>query len=246
METTFGIQTGDRYYDRLDVRSFGESTPMYRGMVRRLIGPASAHIVASPFTSTEPATVVIGGFHSPDSVHEADGFVAEVAECHPYSLIAVDRNSAPIQRLTDLEAHVTPLQGNLQTLDIGGKHIDLMFLDFTLNFMSPEELSAFFTHVKNLLAKDGLVIAAVDTVRSLRGLFTGHVVKKCFDGMPRHEYTEGSLVEHAKKAGLKCVMVVEWRVSRSLCISGLAFSRMDSGFPEDSDARIFPELNPIR
>lgn len=241
----FGSGTADKYYDRLDVRSFGESTPLYRGMVGRLVGTGATAEPHSPFHLPEPPTIVLGGFHSPDSLHEADGFITEIAHGHPYSLVAVDRNSAPIQRLTDVAPHVRALQGNLQTLDIGGKPVDMVLLDFTLNFMSPEEMNAFFAHMKTLLSQNGLVIAAVDTATTIRGMFTGHVQRKCFDGVPRHEYTERVLVENARKAGLKCVMLVEWRVSRSLCISGLAFSRLDSSFKEDSDTRIFPELNPI-
>ena len=48
----FGSGTADKYYDRLDVRSFGESTPLYRGMVGRLVGTGATAEPHSPFLDT--------------------------------------------------------------------------------------------------------------------------------------------------------------------------------------------------
>lgn len=237
-------RTWDRYYDRMDVRTFGDAVPLYRGMVQRLADVGMPHSGADhPFLRTDNGVFVLGGFYSPDSLHEADQLVVEIAAGVPYSLIAVDKNSQPFTQLVDVAGHITPVQGNLETLDLGGLGADAIFLDFTFNFMSPDQLKAFFSNVGSVLAQDGVVIAGIDLSTSLKGLLRGHSKVSCFDGVDRFEYTERALIEAARAGGLKCVMAVEWKAHRGRVVSGFAFAKDESRFPEDSVMRIFPELS---
>lgn len=141
------------YHERRAPITFGEHVFAYR---KALLG--LAQMDASILDLSRPKKILLGGFHNAWTVAEFKQFCQELfPDNHtPYFL---DMNRKPLQ---DLDPDVCPnrIQGVLERLPLKSKSFDLIFLDFTLGFMNPNQIRDFFLSAQDSLTDSGLILAS--------------------------------------------------------------------------------------
>src|SRR3989344_128422 len=109
-----------------------------------------------------PSTFVLGGFHSFKTATAFKNFCASI---HPNSEdkhVFLDMNEAPLA-LLDPQTYPYRVQAKLEE-DLSSviPGIDLLALDFTLNFMDQRQIRRFSSHIGSSLNRNGLILASIE------------------------------------------------------------------------------------
>lgn len=104
-----------------------------------------------------PKNIVLGGFHNSKTVSEFKQLCHEQFT-NKKEFYLLDMNRRPLASLESKDKkHV--VQARLENLPFAPGSIDLMFLDFTLFFMKPQQVEKFFNEAGKVLKTSGLVLA---------------------------------------------------------------------------------------
>lgn len=103
-------------------------------------------------------TIVLGGFHNPWSVADFHK-LCDKLQTGPQRRVLLDLQASPLQTL-DGRGNPHRVQARLEELPFPGESIDLLFLDYTTDFMNDRTLRRFSLGINDILKPVGLVLAA--------------------------------------------------------------------------------------
>ncbi|MBN1168574.1 hypothetical protein JXA63_01650 [Candidatus Woesebacteria bacterium] len=138
------------YYER-PVRSFSESTFAYRPVINRLR-------LNNPdfLREDQPQTFVLGGFHG--WCTKAEDFREFCSSIHGHTddrHIVLDKHTTPFRQDPTV---INGVQANLEYLPFASREIDLLLMDFTIDFMDDEAISKFSESADKVLSEKGLIM----------------------------------------------------------------------------------------
>lgn len=102
-------------------------------------------------------TCVLGGFHNAWAVADFKKFVDEV-HSGEHTPIVLDINLEPLKSI-DQRSQPQRLQASLEALPFQPNSVDLLILDFTLNFMNEAQVQRFAQSANEVLTPTGVVLA---------------------------------------------------------------------------------------
>lgn len=152
----------ERYYERTDVHSFGARAYGYKralGTLGILWPEARTPQILDP---QKQLTFVLGGFFPHNGTPQQ--FEAFCREIHPNpedKHVFVDINSEPLDALPD-DAYPNKMQAPLQNLHLPG--IDFLFMDETVLFMQPTDVTRLAENMSRQLSEYGLILMASKAV----------------------------------------------------------------------------------
>lgn len=183
-----------------------------------------------------PSTFVLGGFHSPQTAAAFKMFCHSIHPNPDDKHIFLDMNKAP---LSLLNPNIYPyrVQARLEE-DLSSviPSIDLLALDFTLNFMNKRQISGFASNIESLLSRNGLILATIEPPI----LFSFLVEKRrCFQNrVPFHLYSIKNL-QRLMKPHLKVALSADYCLRPMSLFSLVALVRRDSDLEEDLQPPFF-------
>lgn len=213
------------YYEYGSIISFGEHSSVYKEALNSL-----AEIDTNLLDPNTPKNIVLGGFHGKKAASE---FKELCLELFPKSRqVYMDMNRRPFAPLYS-EDFPNKIQARLQELPFKPQSVDLMFLDFTLSFMTPEVIKNFFNEAQNALTPSGLVLATYNDPHNLNiwERARKEVVDSLFN-ISTHLHKRTSLYDLSKP--LKPILHKEfkWRSDSSFDSSLVVLARPLSKIPE--------------
>ena len=111
----------------------------------------------------KPLTFLLGGFHPVGTT--PDDFLDFCYEFHPNEKdrhILLDMNTLPLGHLSP-DKFPNRVQGRLESLPFQNS-IDVIILDFTLDFMADNQVKNFANSASSALTENGIVIATTENV----------------------------------------------------------------------------------
>lgn len=143
-----------KYYREIAPVLPGEHSYVYRRAMAGL--RLMDHHILDP---NKQLNFVLGGFHNTWTVSD---FISLGNKLHPgiHNNICLDMNDEPL-KLLDEQSGVVRVQGKLDQPPFSKDSIDLLLLDFTLNFMQDRQIRSFATSFNDALSDAGLVLATI-------------------------------------------------------------------------------------
>lgn len=140
-------------YHRGTVVTFIEQVKPYRDLIANL-----KHVDPNILDSGKTQTIVLGGFHGSKSVL---GFnvLCELIKVGPQRRVFVDISTTPLG-LVDAKDNPNRVQADLQQPPFLKGSVDLLFLDYTTDFMENESVSRLSKNMNELLSTSGIILAA--------------------------------------------------------------------------------------
>ncbi len=149
----------EKYYSETSVISFEENSFQYSYLALLL-----SDQVPSIIDPREPKNFLLGGFYPYNKTPEAFQECSRTIHKNPRDrLIYLDFNPQPLQALpASIKMRSTLLNLPFQS------SIDFMFLDYTTDFMSDEQVAAFSTSAATALRRNGVSLIALRNTEVLR------------------------------------------------------------------------------
>lgn len=178
-------------YYKLPVLTFGKQSEIYQEAINRSIQKDS-----KIFDLKSPKKIVLGGFHNTRSVVEFKELCKEIFPNRQYYLL--DMNKRPLANLNPNDSDKR-VQARLENLPFKPGSIDIIFLDFTLTFMSPSQTKKFFKDARQLLATSGLILTTYHDPHSTE-ITNRKLLKNCYKelGISTYDYTPTELSKLAE------------------------------------------------
>lgn len=209
------------YYKRERGSSFAGKKEVYERAVDYLKRQAP-----EAFPAGSPQNFVLGGFR-PDSANQATFTqICRTINPNPNSkYILLDLNRQP---LVDRRSRAYPykVQAALENLPFAPDSIDLIFLDFTLNFMTKKQMASFAKDAGQSLKPNGLIIAIHDGV-SLSALW--ELLSRKRHAVPQYTHPTKHIEEAFKE--LQTVLKAQIKVAFDT-YDLIAFSKKGSSVPK--------------
>lgn len=141
------------YYALQNTRSFGEQIDNYKHGLKYINKQIPI------LTPDDNKTFVLGGFNPYVQSHAQ--FLQFASKMHPNPHdrhIFLDMNRPPLT-LIDTKDFPYKVQANLQNLPLQPESLDFLFLDFTLLFMTDNQVTNLAASANSALKKNGIIMA---------------------------------------------------------------------------------------
>jgi ubiquinone/menaquinone biosynthesis C-methylase UbiE len=155
------------------------------------------------FPNREKLTVVVGGLSGAKSGKEFLKFLKSIRPSSHDSVLFLDMNFDPLYEHISSSSRDSSraIQANLDSLPFSEATVDLLFLDFTPDFMSNITLKRFFNEARRVLKKEGLILAACDSTSSIIEALSRDWFYKILLGVPHFSKKLKDYFKIAEKEG---------------------------------------------
>lgn len=151
------IMSWKEYHSDGFVRPFSDQTAEYKQAIATFAGQNG-----NLLSQNQPKRFLLGGFHHLNSTIK--DFLNFCGSIHPHQenrYLFLDMCREPLLGLKKCQPYSLSTQASLAALPFRDSSLDLLFLDFTLDFMTDRQVSDFAISATSVLSPDGLVIAAL-------------------------------------------------------------------------------------
>ena len=182
-----------RYYQSPEPHTFSNTAPYYREVVNILMK-------SNVFPGREALHVVMGGLKGARSAREFLTFFKTLRPDAHDHISFLDMNFFPLQQHFSSFARdgSKAIQANLDSLPLGEASVDLIFFDFTPDFMDKTTTQQAFNEARRALRKDGLIIVACENTSLIVEAMSRDLAYKIKFGVPHFSKTLASYLQAAK------------------------------------------------
>jgi len=155
-------------------------------MANRNVYKKAVEILKDDIFSRDQLNILVGGIASGFSAEEFIQLWQGLRKGSKDQLLFLDQDFRPLREMQRLAGNFERVVGKLEELPFRKASIDVILLDFTLDFLSDPKLKCFLSGTKTVLKPDGIVIALIkDPVWP--GL--GNLKERIVFGVPSHMRT---------------------------------------------------------
>lgn len=210
-----------RYHDNSDVESFSPSfNGGYSGLLERAVS-----LNPDLINSGEPRTFLLAGFHPNNGTPNEFLSIAIKLHSHVDDVhIFMDRSEASLRGAPNVRS-VRRVLSTLEQMDFEPGSLDLVFVDFTTDFMSDEQVRAFADRASKQLSPQGVIFLGKKYAEAWRIMLGRN--SDFPEVHPRSTHQMKGLMDE-----LKPIDVI---VSDLSLATYMAFARKDSEYPHVSE-----------